>query len=301
MLNVGALLGGGFALLRRRPLDVFVWGLIYAAGLIGLMYEMRPFLEMRAQGPVPLGEPGAAADNFVILLVQIWLIELPLFVVFTVLATAAQRAVLRAAGPGFASLHFGRDEVRMLALALLLVVGPCLGWVVLGLVVAMLIGWLAPAVGTGVGAVFTVAGTFGLFALFVWFEVRLCLAFPLTLLRRRIIIGEAWRLTRGRFWTLLCAFLVLFLALLALWTAIGALTQAAYWGELIRGGMDPQTEAAEAAGHAAAQLAFSPLMVVGLVLAGLVGGATVAMFGGALATAVRLLVDDADPLAETFA
>ena len=43
-----------------------------------------------------------------------------------------------------------------------------------------------------------------------WFYVKLSLSFPLTLLRRRFVIGEAWTLTKGRFWTLFGAYFMIF-------------------------------------------------------------------------------------------
>jgi hypothetical protein len=301
MLSVGAIIAGGFGVLRRRPLAVLVWGLIYAAVMVGMMFAMRPFFAMQASAMQPGGDPQAALANIGAMMGRIFLMEVLILIVFTVLMTAAQRTVLRPAESGFASIRLGMDEVRMFALTLLLFIGSYIGFVVLAMILALVAALLAAAAGIGVTGIAMFVAMLVALALFIWLEVRLCLAFPLTLLRRKIIIGESWRLTRGRFWTLFAAFLVLFVALLVLWAIVAALTQGAYWSELMRSGMNPQAVQTAAARQAAVQLAFSPIMIVGLVFGGLVGGVTVALFGGAVATAVRLLVDDVDRMAETFA
>lgn len=301
MLSVGAIITGGLGVLRRRPLAVLVWGLIYAAVVVAMMFVMQPFFAMQASAIQPEGNPTSMMANVGAMLGQILLMELVILFVFTVLMTAAQRTVLRPAESSFASIRLGMDEVRMFALTLLVFIGSYIGFVVLAMVLGMVAALLAAAAGVGVAGVAMLLAMLVAFGIFIWFEVRLCLAFPLTLLRRKIIIGESWRLTRGRFWTLFGAFLVLFLVLLVLWMIVAAVTQGAYWSELMRSGMNPQAVQAASARQAAAQLAFSPIMIAGLVFSGLVGGVTVAVFGGAVASAVRLLVDDVDRMAETFA
>jgi len=301
MLSVGAIIAGGFGVLRRRPLAVLVWGLIYAAVVVAMMFVMRPLFAMQASAIQPDGNPTSMMANVGAMVGQILLMELVILFVFTVLMTAAQRTVLRPAESSFASMRLGMDEVRMFALTLLVFIGSYIGFVVLAMVLGMVAALLAAALGVGVAGVAMLLAMLVAFGIFIWFEVRLCLAFPLTLLRRKIIIGESWRLTRGRFWTLFGAFLVLFLVLLVLWMIVAAVTQGAYWSELMRSGMNPQAVQAASARQAAAQLAFSPIMIAGLVFSGLVGGVTVAVFGGAVASAVRLLVDDVDRMAETFA
>lgn len=301
MLSVGSIIAGGFAVVRRRPLAVLVWGLVYAAAMIGMMFAMRPFFAMQASAMQPDGDPQAALANVGAMMGRILLMELLILIIFTVLMTAAQRAVLRPADSSFASMRLGMDEVRMFALTLLVFIGSYVGFLILTLVFGSIAVLLAMAAGAGPAGVAMLVAMLLSLGIFIWFEVRLCLAFPLTLLRRKIIIGESWRLTRGRFWTLFGAFLVIFLVLLVLWIAVAAVTQGAYWSELMRSGINPEGVQTAAARQAAAQLAFSPIMVVGLIFGGLVGGVTVALFGGAVATAVRLLVDDVDRMAETFA
>jgi hypothetical protein len=298
MLTVGGIVGGGFRLLRERPLAVLVWSLIYAAMIVGTMMVVRPFMQLA--GATAAADPQAVLANIGTMMGRIFLMELLMLVVFTILMTAAQRAVLRPAEASFAFMRVGMDELRMFALAIILLLASYFGMVILGVVIAIVASLLAAAAGmAAVGAAMVVAMIL-LVAVFVWLEIRFCLAFPLTLLRRKIIIGESWRLTKGRFWTLFGGFLLLFLALLALWIVVALLTQGGYWSELIRNGMNPQAAQAAAAQQMAAQLAFSPMMIVGLAVGGLVGGVTVAVFGGAVATAVRLLVDDTDRYAETF-
>jgi hypothetical protein len=301
MLSVGAIIGGGFRLVRERPLAVLVWGLVYAALTVGLMFAMRPFLAMQATAMTQGGDSAVDIANMGAMVGRMLLLELLAVVVFTMLMTAAQRAVLRPGDARFAFVRLGMDELRMFALTLLLLVGSYIAFVVLTMVFVIMGGLLAAASGVALVGLVAILGMLVAFGLFVWIEVRLSLAFPLTLLRRKIIIGESWRLTRGRFWTLFGAYLVLFLMLLVLWIVVGTVTQGAYWAEIMNSGMDPQRVQGAAARQMAAQLAFSPLMIVGLIVAGLIGGLTVAVFGGAVATAVRLLVDDPERIADTFA
>ena len=85
-----------------------------------------------------------------------------------------------------------------------------------------------------------------------------------------------------------------------LWIAVAAILQGAYWSQIAHSAGDPKAMQDAMARQAAAQLALSPVMIVGWLIAGLVGGVSVALFGGAVATAARLLVGDNEKIAETF-
>jgi hypothetical protein len=292
--SVGAILDGAFGLLRRRPGAVAVWCLVETATAAAMMLVLRPMYRMQA---AEVGAVSAASFAGSLLLA-----ELLALCVFAILMAAAFRAVLRPEERGVAFLRLGTDELRIVALTLLFGVVAYLVLVissVLSVMLGLLVGG-KESLGVLVGAVF---GGVGIAALVcIWVQVRLALAFPLTVLRGRFVLAASWRLTRGRFWALLGALLVVFLLLLILFGAAAALTQGPYWVQILRGGGFGADGVREAtARQATAQLAVSPMTVVGWIVSGIAGGLTAALFGGAVATAARLLTDDTDRMAETFA
>jgi hypothetical protein len=173
---------------------------------------------------------------------------------------------------------------------------------VAGLVLGALIGVVAAATGAiGIAAALAMIEMILLFVLFFWLWTRFALAFPLTLLRGRIIIGESWRITRGRFWSLFAAFFVIVLILLILWVAVTMVTSGGYFAQLAKGGTDP-IAMQQAAQQQMRQLgSISGRMVAGWIFGGIVGGLTVALWGGSVATAARELTVNPDEIAETFA
>ena len=257
---------------------------------------LRPMDRMQAM------QVGAAAPASFQGLGSVFVAQLLAACLFAILTTAAFRAVLRPEDRGFAFVRLGGDELRLIALTLLFGVAVYLAllfgtliFVVLGLAVGGSGSLETVAVATVVGMVLTIA-------VCVWLEVRLALAFPLTLLRRRFVLAESWRLTRGRFWPMFAALLVLFLILLVLFAAAAALTQGSYWATIVGGGGFGADGVREAAvRQAAAQLVLSPMTVVRWIVSGIAGGFTVALLGGGTATAARLLTQDLDRIAETFA
>jgi membrane-anchored glycerophosphoryl diester phosphodiesterase (GDPDase) len=136
----------------------------------------------------------------------------------------------------------------------------------------------------------------------VWFQVRLSLAFPLTLLRREIVIGESWRLTRGRFWTLFGAYLVIFVLVTALSVAATFATSGSYFIDIFRNMTDPAAMQRIMAAQLARQAGgIGAMTVLGWLLSAAAGALTIALGGGALATAARALTAGQESIADTFA
>ena len=128
------------------------------------------------------------------------------------------------------------------------------------------------------------------------------LSFPLTLLRGRITISESWRLTRGRFWILFRAYLLLYLLLMILTLGVAAVTLGDYLGAIARNGFTLQSLQAAAQAQLARQLGpVDAMMILGWLLAGFAGALSIALNGGALATAALHLADVRAEMAETFA
>jgi hypothetical protein len=296
-MEVGSIISGSFRPVREWPVAVAVWGLIYMAATIAMTFAMRPFVA-GAWGASLGGDPQARLAAAMGSLGNLLSMELGLLILFVILMTAAQRAVLRPADKGLFYLKLGMDELRMLALTIILVI---LFYV--GLVVAVgVLAVGAVALGRAAAVVLMIVGIVALLALAIWLEVRLSLAFPLTLLRRRIIIGESWRLTRGRFWTLFGAYLVIFVIFLVLWSVVASLTAGSYLAEVMRAAGNPQRVQQAAQAQMARQFeTIDAMKIVTWVLGAIIGGVSVAVAGAAVATAARALASDREEIADTFA
>jgi hypothetical protein len=189
----------GFRLTRERPGTILAWAAIYfvAIAIIGaiMLASLGPaFIELAKQGPLTNENLEEASA----LLGQSWpaflLVLLLVVTLMSVLTAGIYRIVLRPEEPGLFHLRFGRDEMRLTLVNLLLF---AVGMVCLmaGIVVT---GMGEMAAGRGAGLLFG-AATLGLT---IWVGVRLSMATPMTFVRQRIALRESWELTRGRFWRL---------------------------------------------------------------------------------------------------
>jgi hypothetical protein len=196
----------GFRLSKHEPRTILTWAAVsfavtLAIALITLMLlgGSMARLEMDAAG-ADQTQQGLAVlrDTFPAYTVSLLLSLL----VVSVFLNAIYRAVLRPKEEGLRHLKLGRDEVRT---AWAVVVYGAI-FVGLTFVVTLAIGLLAVvfqtmgpvAAGLG-GLVLTFGGAF----VFIYVWVRLSIALPLTLMRRRMSFRESWRLTQGKFWRLL--------------------------------------------------------------------------------------------------
>jgi hypothetical protein len=136
--------------------------------------------------------------------------------------------------------------------------------------------------------------------LVLFFWVRVSLAFPLTLMRRRLILGEAWRLSRGHFWTLFGGYAVLIVILIAVGLVASIALQGSYWSQLMGGGLTGPGAQQAAQAQMDAQYTLGLPMILNLVLGTVIGGLSIAFTGGASATAARALAVDHQGMAETF-
>ena len=296
MLSVGTIVGGAFGLLRDRLGSVLVWGLLY-----GLMAFAMGYFMMSAMAPMMAMEenadPTLAMGAIAGLFGQLMLVYLAFFVLYTVLLTAAQRAVLRPEESGFAYLRFGADELRQIGL-----------WIVIGLlfsvvyfisiaVLFIVAGAGAAGGGTAGLGIAAIIGIIAIFCLMLFLWVRVSLAFPLTLLRERVVLGEAWRLSRGHFWTLFGGYFILGVAIVAIAIVISLVVQGDFWADMITGGpIDPE----EYRARMADQYAFGTTTLLSLLFGALYGGAVIALTGGAIASAAKALDADHEGMARTF-
>jgi hypothetical protein len=305
-MNVESIIGGGFRLIRQRPAAVAVWGFLYMLAVIGMSFLMRPFLTAQMQmigGGSSAGDPEAALAHIGAMVGRMLLFALLFLILYVILFAASQRAVLQPERQGFFYLRLGMDELRLLALTVIFFVAFYAGLMVVTILMSLVMGILAAAThSVGTVGVILVFEFVAIIAFMIWFWTRFALAFPLTLMREKIIIGESWRITRGRFWTLFAAFLVIFLITLLLWSAASVVTSGSYFAQLARSAGDPAAIREAAQQQMARQFGqISVTMVIGWILSAAAGAIGIALWGGAAATAARALTFNRDQIADTFA
>ena len=288
MLSVGRILEGAFGLVRERFVAVAVWIGIYLVCNIAFMLTMGSMFTA-AMNPAAATDPGAMFGAMLPMFAMI-----PVFLLIaTVLYAAAMRAVLRPDAGGVAYLRLGMDELRLIGLAIIFgIVGTILMFalsLVFGLISA---GIMASSEGGAGSVLMSFVLMLGVFAVAIFFIVRFSLAFPLTLYRRKIVIGEAWTLSSGRFWSLFGAALVITLILVILNIAVSVFTMGSYLFDLMGAAGDPEAAvlAAEAQAQSYAQL--SPVMILSSLGTAIVAGLGVALTAGSVATAAKLLLHD---------
>lgn len=191
----------GFRLARHRPLAVLAWALMYLvviglafavagtgiASLMAGMQELQGNTDPQPQDLQPLARAYASLA---------WLAPVSL-VLSAVLSAAVARAVLRPSESAFGYLRLGMDELRVLAVSLVLGI---LGGLFSALL-AVSVGIAAALVGaSGQEALWLLVVLAGLFAVFliVWLLVRFSLAIPITIAERRMAIFDSFGVTRGR-------------------------------------------------------------------------------------------------------
>ena len=209
----------GFRLTRERPGTILVWGGVYFLGVaamalvlaLGLGPKFRTFLR---SGGLDSGDVDAIAD----LLIRSWpafLIALLIaFLILAVITAGIYRLVLRPEEPGLAHLRLGADEFR---LAILNTVLFAMGFVFVALIETVLQALL---VSQTQNSALTALGLFLGACLMIWIGVRLSLATPMTFGQRKIALGEAWRLSRGHFWSLLGTVVLALIFYLMIWILI---------------------------------------------------------------------------------
>jgi hypothetical protein len=187
----------GFRLTRERPGTIFGWGLVYAVCMFLIGRLMLVSLDPQLIALTRKAPEQEDIEQISSLLAQSW----PAFVLVLVLVTALlstlmggiYRLVLRPGEKGFLHLRFGRDELRLTGVNLLLF---AFGMICL---TAELAAVASAEQQGGIGVVAAVV----LPLVTIWLGVRLSLATPMTFALHKFAIGESWAMSRGRFWPLL--------------------------------------------------------------------------------------------------
>jgi hypothetical protein len=227
--------GAPFLLLRRRPLYLFVWGLMMMA-LVAAMYSLLIPLMASMVGSAS-GEE--AFDTYLMESIRLQAaingMNIVMYLVMLLTWTAAARATLSPGrGDRFLFLRLGMDEVRVAVT----VVAVFIGWYIALLVLILL--------GVGIGAALwsssqaTAVGVlivYGLlvFALSIWGWLRVSLIAPASLILKRFAFAEGWALARGQMWKLLGLNLVVWLiymvSLILMYALAGTILVGSFFGQ----------------------------------------------------------------------
>jgi hypothetical protein len=197
----------GFRVVRRQPMALVFWSLFYIVITVGAFAVMGPSLISFVSATEQLEQSGATPtlEDFAPIFQMmgiIFAVLLPLSLVSSAMIYAAvARAVLRPAESAFGYLRLGMDEVRVLAVSLVLFVVFTLLMVLAGVIIGAVAGMTAAAEMPALWFL-VVLLVLAAIALIIWLAVRLCLAIPITVAERRIAIFDSFSLTRGRFWPL---------------------------------------------------------------------------------------------------
>ena len=291
-MTVGSLLNGGFRLIRERPGAMLIWTLVQLIVAVATSFVTTWIVQASFYAALS-GEDVQSLQLTAAL--QFILLGLGGLVVSTILYAAVQRAILRPdeGGPGW--LRLGMDEVRLFLLLLLCLFIFLLALLAVGLFLGAVLYRASP--GAAVAAIYIVGGIGGLL-----FGTKISLIFPLTLKKGAFAIGEGTSLSRGRFWTLLGTYLIIFLILLVLGILNVAVTQPDYLSAVFQHGFGSY-EVEQATMLQSQKLIAGEIdapVVIGWVLTAIQGAIGCALWGGAAATAVQQLTADEPGLSDTF-
>lgn len=297
MTSVGSIVGGGFRLIRERPVAVAIWAALYA--VVGFATQMMALRMMTGMQTLQGQEPNPAAVFG--MMGQM----IPIYIVICLLAVvmlcASYRAVLRPSESGFGYLRVGMDELRMVGLFLIVLVVAIVGGFIVVLLMMMIVGGLALAAGGSATAAIVLGGLLYLVMIcaLIYINVRLSLMFSLTFARRRISIDGAWALTRGRFWTLFGAYFVIAVISIVLALVVSLPFTGPMFAGMIEGFRNPQAMEQIQAANMERQLN-QPMGMLVLITAlnAIVQAVTLALSGGATATATRELLADSGEVLE---
>ncbi len=193
--SIGEALNAPFALLKRRPVTIFVWGLLRFVLAAGVLAVLAPVF-IQIMGTAETGvEPDLS--QFMALEAGVQGLNLLSLVLGVVIFTAAIRATLAKRGDGFGFLRLGMDELRVAVTSIAVGVGVYLGVIVLGLAGLALAAAIS---GQGAQVVIPVMVAYGgLVALLaIWVLARVILIIPVSVLDKTFAFERGWALGRGQ-------------------------------------------------------------------------------------------------------
>lgn len=277
--SIGTAISEAFDLVRRRPLAVFVWGLLMVAPSVASMALLLPMMgEMIAAVGTEGADPDQIQSAMMGDMMQVQgvssLLNLVQLVLMVVVYTAVMRAVVRPRETSFFSLRLGMDELRVAVVGVAIVVG----FYLLALILVLLgvgIGFATWGLGEPFNWLIIVAMAVGLFVAIWLGAARVSLMAPASVMSRTFAFEEGWKLGRGRTGALFGMMLLTLLIILVTEMIVFGIGMAVFMATA--GGLDwPQIldsiEADPFAGLQALFMANWPwITVAALVISGLYG------------------------------
>jgi len=197
----------GFRVVRRHPTTALFWGLAYLVMFLAMFgLGGGQWAAIMAAAETIEGSSDPSLDDLTMLMqayagLMVWLAPLGL-AIGAVLSAAVARSVLRPEESRWGYVRIGMDELRVVAVTV--VIGLIIG-LLGGVLFAVASGLVGVGVASGQGVMFLLAliVALGALALVVWLSVKFSLAVPMTLDRRKISVFESFNATKGQFWPLL--------------------------------------------------------------------------------------------------
>lgn len=266
--SIGEALASGFRLTRRRPLQVWAWGVLAAAPSLLFGALTLRFFGVISVEDLAAKEPTAAVMAQMVQF-QAWsgLLNLLQALIGVVVAAAIFRAVFFPERPvRFAGLKVGMDEVRLAVIGLALVVGFYAAAIVIGLIafaIGVSLWFVSEAAAVALGLLVAAAA-----GLAVWgVLLRACLIVPASVALNDFAFVAGWRLGKGQVLRLLGLSLAIIVVVIAIELALLALAAVALFltagvnvfslAEMLKHGAPPEVDWAAFAGWGLA--AFVPL------------------------------------------
>lgn len=202
----------GFSLIKRDPLTFLGCTLIFVAFGVYMALTMVPayveYFSILAKNP---NDQAAALEAVGRLFAAVGVLYLLMVPVYMVTLGALTRSVVHGQSQGwFLGLKFGGDELRILLVTIvgyILTMLPYFGGALVGGIVG---GVLMAVTGNQAAMFLVVVGVVVGLCMMIWVGVRLSFAGPATIAEGRFVIFDSWAMTKGRFWTLFLAYLLLF-------------------------------------------------------------------------------------------
>ncbi|CAL1692353.1 hypothetical protein MMB232_02518 [Brevundimonas subvibrioides] len=246
--SIGEALAAPFRLARRRPVSLFLWGVIMTGIMVALYGMLVP-----AFANVPIGA-GRAREAMVEYIHQsqmaaVWINAMTplMYLAMLLVWTAAARATLSPGkGDRLAFLRVGMDEVRVAVVYVawfLLWYVSLIVLVMIGFALGLTIWFIDQTIAIVVGVVFGL----GVAIVGTWLWLRLSLIAPATLILKAFAFAEGWALTRGQVWKLLGLNLLKWVIsiplTLGLYALVAAILAGAFFGQGLTWPADAQTVA----------------------------------------------------------
>lgn len=219
----------GIRFVRERPRTIAVWAgvqillslVIGALVVATLGPDLAQFQGFGRQTPPNPAQALATLSR----LAPIFAIALPLaLIVYGVIYATVARAVLQPGEEGLAYIRFGGDEFRQMLLILLWAI-IALAAEVVSFIVVLVPTLILTAISKPMGALGILVGL-AVFVGWVYCIVRLSLSSAMTFDKKRVELFGSWALTKGHFWKMLGAYLLVVVLALVIAILVGIISAA---------------------------------------------------------------------------